>query len=84
MLVITVYEDVTEHMERERNQRLLGRVGELLANSLTYTHTLERVAEACAPGFADLVAIDLLEDGLREHAEGQRSPGLRWYSNTSR
>jgi serine phosphatase RsbU (regulator of sigma subunit)/PAS domain-containing protein len=58
---ITVYEDVTEHMERERNQRLLARAGELLATSLSHERTLDRVAEMCVSEFADLVAFDLVE-----------------------
>jgi PAS domain S-box-containing protein len=61
VLSINVYEDVTEHMERERHQRLLARVGELLATSLDYESTLHRVAAMCVPSVADLVAIDMVE-----------------------
>ena len=63
MLAINVYEDVTDHMERERHQRLLARAGELLATSLTYERTLERVAELTIPDLADVCAIDLVEGG---------------------
>jgi PAS domain S-box-containing protein len=71
VLSITVYEDVTEHMERERHQRLLARVGELLATSLDYESTLDRVTELCVPAIADLIAIDVVEGGhLRRLAVG--------------
>jgi PAS domain S-box-containing protein len=60
-LAINVYEDVTDHMERERHQRLLARAGELLATSLTYERTLERVAELTIPDLADVCVIDLVE-----------------------
>ena len=63
VLAINVYEDVTDHIERERSQRLLARVGEVLTTSLSYEKTLGRVAELCAAEAADLVAIDLLEGG---------------------
>ncbi|MEA2442712.1 MAG: hypothetical protein QOJ12_4, partial [Thermoleophilales bacterium] len=63
MLAINVYEDVTDHMERERHQRLLARAGELLATSLTYERTLERVAELTIPDLADVCTIDLVEGG---------------------
>jgi PAS domain S-box-containing protein len=62
-LAINVYEDVTEHMESERHQRLLARAGELLATSLSYERTLERIADMCVPSFAELCAIDMLENG---------------------
>ena len=62
-LAINVYEDVTDHIERERQQRLLGRAGELLAQSLSHERTLEAVADLCVGEFAELCAIDLLEGG---------------------
>jgi PAS domain S-box-containing protein len=62
-LAINIYEDVTDHMERERSQRMLGRAGELLARSLSYERTLDTVAQLCVPEFADLCAIDLVEGG---------------------
>jgi serine phosphatase RsbU (regulator of sigma subunit)/PAS domain-containing protein len=60
-LVISVFEDVTEHMERERQQRMLARAGELLAQSLSHERTLEAVADLCVGEFADLCTIDLVE-----------------------
>jgi serine phosphatase RsbU (regulator of sigma subunit)/PAS domain-containing protein len=60
-LAINVYEDVTDHIERERQQRMLGRAGDLLAQSLTHERTLEAVAQLCVGEFADLCAIDLLD-----------------------
>ena len=63
VLAINVYEDVTDHIERERSQRLLARVGEVLATSLTYERTLGRVAELCVPEIADLITVDILDGG---------------------
>jgi PAS domain S-box-containing protein len=63
VLAINIYEDVSEHIERERSQRVLARVGEVLTTSLSYERTLQSVADLCVPEVADLVAIDLLEVG---------------------
>jgi serine phosphatase RsbU (regulator of sigma subunit) len=63
VLAINIYEDVTEHIERERSQRVLARVGEVLTTSLSYERTLQNVADLCVPEIADLLAIDLLENG---------------------
>jgi serine phosphatase RsbU (regulator of sigma subunit)/PAS domain-containing protein len=63
VLAINIYEDVTEHIERERSQRVLARIGEVLTTSLSYERTLQTVADLCIPEVADLVAIDLLELG---------------------
>ena len=63
VLAINVYEDVTDHIERERSQRLLARAGEVLATSLSYEKTLGRVAELCVPEVADVVTVDVLDAG---------------------
>jgi serine phosphatase RsbU (regulator of sigma subunit)/PAS domain-containing protein len=63
VLAINIFEDVTEHIERERSQRVLARVGEVLTTSLSYERTLQSVADLCVPEVADLVAVDLLEEG---------------------
>ena len=60
-LAINVYEDVTDHMERERQQRMLARAGDLLAQSLSHERTLEAVADLCIGEFADLCTIDLVD-----------------------
>jgi PAS domain S-box-containing protein len=79
VLAINVYEDVTDHIERERSQRLLARVGEVLAASLSYEKTLGRVADLCVPEFADLMAVDLLEGGQirRVAVAGTDEAGVR-------
>lgn len=63
VLAINIYEDVTEHIEGERSQRVLARVGEVLTTSLSYERTLASAADLCVPEIADLVAVDLVEDG---------------------
>jgi PAS domain S-box-containing protein len=63
VLAINIYEDVTEHIERERSQRVLARIGEVLTTSLSYERTLQSVADLCVPEIADLVAVDLVDGG---------------------
>lgn len=46
----------------ERKALFLAEAGQLLSSSLDYEATLKRVAEMAVPTFADLAAIDLLED----------------------
>jgi PAS domain S-box-containing protein len=76
VLAINIYEDVTEHIERERSQRVLARVGEVLTTSLAYERTLQKVADLCVPEIADVLAIDLLENGqIRRVALGAGDEG---------
>jgi PAS domain S-box-containing protein len=63
VLAINIYEDVTEHIERERSQRVLARVGEVLTTSMSYERTLQSVADLCVPEIADVVAIDIADGG---------------------
>jgi PAS domain S-box-containing protein len=59
---VNVIEDVTDSKEAELRQRFLAEVGRLLASSLDYQHTLQRVAELAVPWLADWCAVDLVED----------------------
>jgi PAS domain S-box-containing protein len=63
ILAINVYENVTEHIQRQRTERVLARAGELVATSLDYERTLERIAEIAAPEIADWCAVDVVVDG---------------------
>ncbi|MEA2478789.1 MAG: hypothetical protein QOJ07_711, partial [Thermoleophilaceae bacterium] len=64
VLAISVFEDVTEHMERRRSERVLGRAGELLATSLDYERTLARIAALAVPDIGDFCVVDVV--GERE------------------
>ena len=52
-LAINVIEDVTETKDAELRERFLAEAGQLLASSLDYGQTLERVARMVVPRLAD-------------------------------
>ncbi|MEA2243392.1 MAG: hypothetical protein QOD24_2948 [Solirubrobacteraceae bacterium] len=58
-LVVNVIEDITTVKRAELTQRLLARVGELLASSLDYERTLQQVAELAVPQLADWCAVSM-------------------------
>jgi PAS domain S-box-containing protein len=58
-LVVNVIEDITTVKHAEMTQRLLARVGELLASSLDYETTLQQVAELAVPHLADWCAVSM-------------------------
>jgi PAS domain S-box-containing protein len=58
-LVVNVIEDITTVKRAELTQRLLARVGELLASSLDYERTLQQVAELAVPRLADWCAVSM-------------------------
>jgi PAS domain S-box-containing protein len=62
-LAINVIEDITEAKDAELRQRFLAEAGQLLASSLDYEQTLERVARMLVPRLADWCGIDLLDAG---------------------
>lgn len=57
--VVNVIEDVTEAKRAEFAQRLLAEASDVLASSLDYEATLERVAGVAVPGFADWCGLDV-------------------------
>jgi PAS domain S-box-containing protein len=61
-LAINIIEDVTEAKDAELRQRFLAEAGQLLASSLDYEQTLERVARMLVPRLADWCGIDLLDE----------------------
>ena len=61
-LAINIIEDVTEAKDAELRQRFLAEAGQLLASSLEYEQTLERVARMVVPGLADWCGIDMLDE----------------------
>lgn len=56
---VNIIEDVTEAKEAEQRQRFLAQAGQLLASSLDYEQTLQRVAQLAVPWLADWCAVDL-------------------------
>jgi len=62
VLAVNIIEDVTEAKEAELRQRFLAQAGAVLAGSLDYQETLERVAELAVPAMADWCAVDIVTD----------------------
>jgi PAS domain S-box-containing protein len=56
---VNIMEDVTQAKEAELRQRFLAQAGQLLASSLDYEQTLQRVARLAVPWLADWCAVDL-------------------------
>ncbi len=64
-LAVNVIEDITEVKRAELAQALLAQVGEVLASSLDYERTLQRVAELAVPELADWCGVSMPDaDGL--------------------
>ncbi|HEX4804506.1 MAG TPA: SpoIIE family protein phosphatase [Conexibacter sp.] len=57
--VVNVIEDVTQAKRAELAQRLLAEASDVLASSLDYEATLQRVAEVAVPEFADWCGLDV-------------------------
>jgi serine phosphatase RsbU (regulator of sigma subunit)/PAS domain-containing protein len=57
--VVNVIEDVTDARRRELSQRLLAEASRVLASSLNYEETLQRVAEVAVPALADWCGVDV-------------------------
>lgn len=57
--IVNVIEDVTEAKRAEFANRLLAEASDVLASSLDYEATLERVAGVAVPAFADWCGLDV-------------------------
>ncbi|MDQ4049669.1 MAG: SpoIIE family protein phosphatase, partial [Actinomycetota bacterium] len=58
-LAVNIIEDVTEVKRAEMAQRLLADAGDVLASSLDYGQTLQRVAEMAVPELADWCGVSM-------------------------
>jgi PAS domain S-box-containing protein len=54
--------DLTERKRAEDDRRFIARAASLLAESLDYPATLQRVAELCVSYLADCCVVDMLDD----------------------
>ena len=61
-LAINIIEDVTDAKEAELRQRFLAEAGQLLASTLDYEQTLERIARMIVPRLADWCGIDMVDE----------------------
>jgi GAF domain-containing protein len=73
---VNIIEDVTEAKEAELRQRFLAQAGQLLASSLDYEATLQRVAQLAVSWLADWCAVDLPDGqgGIQQVALAHRDP----------
>jgi PAS domain S-box-containing protein len=76
---VGVQTDVTERRQAEERDRFLAEVSDVLASSLDYAATLERVAELAVPRIADWCVVDMAQDGgtLRRLAIAHGDPTKR-------
>ena len=75
---VTAIEDVTEVKRAEHAQRLLARVGDVVASMTDSQGMLREVASLMVPEFADCCTVNLPSaDGAIEHAAVAAEPELR-------
>jgi PAS domain S-box-containing protein len=77
ILAVNVIEDVTESKRAEFGQRLLSEASAVLASSLDYTSTLQRVAELAVPSLADWCSVSIPNGAtLEQVAVAHSDPAL--------
>ncbi|MEA2493298.1 MAG: hypothetical protein QOJ29_1209 [Thermoleophilaceae bacterium] len=85
LLAVNVIEDITDTKRAEASQRLLADASAVLASSLDYTNTLQRVAELAVPGLADWCSVsiprgELLDTVAVAHSDPQMLELAREYA----
>ena len=63
--VVLVFRDVTEKKRDDTRRSILEEAGVVLATSLDYEVTLQKVAQLAVPRFADWVGVDLIEEDTK-------------------
>ncbi len=73
---VNIIEDVTDSKQAEQRQRFLAEAGQVLASSLDYQQTLQRVAQLTVPWLADWCAVDMPgeQGGLQQVALAHVEP----------
>jgi PAS domain S-box-containing protein len=73
---VNIIEDVTAPKDAELRQRFLAEAGQLLASSLDYQTTLQRVADLAVARLADWCAVDMPDPqlGIRQVALAHKDP----------
>ena len=59
---VVTFHDVTQRKRRDEDMRFLASASEVLASSLDYEDTLDRVARLAVPHFADWCAVHMREE----------------------
>jgi PAS domain S-box-containing protein len=75
---VNIIEDVTDAKDAELRQRFLAQAGQLLASSLDYASTLQRVADLAVSWLADWCAVDMpgADGRIEQVALAHRDPGM--------
>jgi PAS domain S-box-containing protein len=73
---VNVYEDITEVKRTQIAESFMAEASRVLASSMDYTDTLQRIVELAVPQIADWCAVDLLDEdgGIRRVAIHHRDP----------
>jgi PAS domain S-box-containing protein len=76
LYAVTTLRDITEMKRAEFVQGMLARTGELLATSIDYRETMERVAQLAIPQLADWCFVSVRDDDghLRQVARAHADP----------
>jgi PAS domain S-box-containing protein len=62
LYAVNVFENITEVKRVERAESFMAEASRVLASSMEYTQTLQRVARLVVPQIADWCAVDLLDE----------------------
>jgi PAS domain S-box-containing protein len=84
-LAVNIIEDITDAKRAELSQRLLANASGVLASSLDYTDTLQRVAELAVPELADWCTVSLPRGERTEqlavaHTDPAKGQSVRAYA----
>ena len=73
---VNIIEDVTDSKQAEQRQRFLAQAGQVLASSLDYQQTLQRVAQLTVPWLADWCGVDMPDEqgGIQQVALAHVDP----------
>jgi PAS domain S-box-containing protein len=63
MYAVSVFENITEVKRAQLAESFMAEASRLLASSMDYSETLQRVARLAVPQLADWCAVDLLNEG---------------------
>jgi PAS domain S-box-containing protein len=79
-LLTVVLRDVSEQRRWEDQQRFLAELGPVLASTLEYQETLERIARSAVRELADVCIVDIVEEGgeVRRLQVLSRDPDKDW------
>ena len=85
ILAVNVIEDITDTKRSELSQRLLADASAVLASSLDYERTLQRVADLAVPALADWCSVsiphgDVLEPVAIAHSDSEMVDFARDYA----